>query len=177
MHLKRRQKGNMLILLVTVIGFVVLIGVLVLNVNQLIGVHKQAQNAIDAAALQAAIDMGRVVVDGPQGRLALVDDPEGDIKWPVRGINTQLATLILDAIIAEKLGSKSMQYMVNHDLTETKAAIKLLREKIAASAAGASGAVDRNNKPVNIKESAYQVYIANNVRISGSKEPPKDFQV
>ncbi|MBX9880305.1 MAG: hypothetical protein K2Y22_17740 [Candidatus Obscuribacterales bacterium] len=177
MHLKRRQKGNMLILLVTVVGFVVLIGVLVLNVNQLIGVHKQAQNAIDAAALQAAIDMGRVVVDGPQGRLALVDDPEGDIKWPVRGINTQLATLRLDAIIAEKLGSKSMQYMVNHDLNETKAAIKLLREKIAASAAGASGAVDRNNKPVNIKESAYQVYIANNVRISGSAEPPKDFQV
>ncbi|MBX9770835.1 MAG: hypothetical protein K2X29_05670, partial [Candidatus Obscuribacterales bacterium] len=155
----------------------ILIGVFVLNFNQLIGSHKQAQNAIDAAALQAAIDMGRVVVDGPQGRLALVDDPAGDSKWPVIGVNTQLATLRLDAIVAEKLGNKTMHYMIKHDLEETKAAIKLLNEKIALSAAGSSGATDRLGKPVNIRQSAYDVYIANNVRLSNSQEPPKEFQI
>jgi hypothetical protein len=177
MRTKRKQSGNLLILLISAIGFVILIGVLVLNVNQLIGTHKQAQNAIDAAALQAAIEMGRVVVKTPIGPLALVDDPEDNSKWPVRSINTQLATLRLDAIIAEKLDNKTMQYMIKRDLNETKEALKLLNEKISASASGAAGAFDRFGNPVNIKQSAYDVYLANEVRISGSKEAPKEFSV
>ncbi len=177
MGTKRKQSGNLLILFISLLGFMIMIGVFVLNFNQLIGVQKQAQNAIDAAALQAAIDMGRIVVDTPQGRLALVDDPSGDIKWPVRSVNTQLATLRLDAIIAEKLGNKAMQFMVKHDLEQTKLAIKLLKEKIAASAAGAAGAKDRLGKEVNIKQSAFDAFMANNARLSGSKDPPKEFEV
>lgn len=116
MGVKSRQSGNTLILMLVLIGFVVLaIALFTVNYTQLMLSNKEAKTAIDAAALQAALDLSRVVITHEKdntyfGNVALVDDlytdDKGNLdstKRPVLGINTIMATIRLDALIANEL--------------------------------------------------------------------------
>ncbi len=170
--------GNTTILviaLITVAAFIV--AFVVWNTNQLQGLHKEAQNAIDAASLAAAKEMTSIVVDGPMGRMALAEDPEGDSKWPVYGINTVMATLRVDAIVARELNNKTLAYLVQNDLTQTNQALSVLTQRIKSSATGGSSAYDRNGKQVNIRQKAYDAYIAGNKVLAGTTDAPENFTI
>lgn len=175
---KHSQQGNTLALMLAAIGgLVFLVALFIMFFNQMVGTHKQAGTAIDAAALEAAIDMSRIVVDGPLGRMALVDDPSGDSPYPILGINTVAATLRIDAIIANKLGNTTMLYLVDNDATLLKNATDQLQSRIKSSASSDSGAFDKRGKPVTIKSDAYNAYVSNSQRMSGTTKPPENFQV
>ncbi len=174
----RKQNGNTLALVAVAIGgLVLLVAMFAIFYSQLLGTHKEATTAIDAAALEAAKDMSRIVVDGPLGRIALVDDPSGNSSYPVLGINTVAATLRVDAIIANKLGNTTMLYLVDNDATLLDQAIQQLQTRIKSSASSNSGAFDKNGKPVAIQSDAYNAYINNAVKLSGTKNQPQNFQV
>lgn len=176
---KRPHEGNTLVLiLVSFIGFVLAIAYLGINVAQILASRQEAQTAIDAAALQAAKDVSRIVVHGPLGTMALVDDAPDKSGWPVIGVNTILATIRLDALIADKLGNTSMQVLLKNDLSQTKAALALLLEKIKKSAEqGGGGAYDKQGNVVDIRQNAYDAYLENQQRLTNSKEPPKTFKI
>jgi hypothetical protein len=115
-----------------------MISFLVINFHQLIGSHKEAQNAVDAAALQAAIDVSRIVVsqsDGTYfGNVGLVDQPaQSASKRPVISINTLLATVRLDAIIADELGNGAMQVAAAEDLAKAQSDSAKLRKKVLSA--------------------------------------------
>jgi hypothetical protein len=175
------QHGNTLALIITCVGvLLLLLGYFAINYSQLMGTHKEAQTAIDAASLQAALDIGKVVVDGPLGRIALVDDPAGSgSAHPVQSLNSVLGTLRLDALIAHRLQNNSILYLVKRDLTNANQAKQLLADKLRLSAQGGSGAYDKNGQSINIKDKAYQAYLANSRRLGGSgvDATPRNFTV
>lgn len=174
----RKQNGNTLALVAVAIGgLVLLVAMFAIFYSQLLGTHKEAATAIDAAALEAAKDMSRIVVDGPLGRIALVDDPSGDSSYPVLGINTVAATLRIDAIIANKLGNTTMLYLVDNDATLLNKAVEQLQTRIKSSASNNSGAFDKYGKSVAIKSDAYNAFINNGVKLSGTDKQPENFQV
>lgn len=173
-----KQAGNTTILVIALVAIATfVIAFVVWNTNQLQGLHKEAQNAIDASSLAAAKEMTSIVVDGPMGRMALAEDPEGDSKWPVYGVNTVMATLRVDAIIARELNNKTLAYLVQNDLTQTNQALSVLTQRIKSSAAGGTSAYDRNGKQVNIRQKAYDAYIASNKAMAGTTNAPENFTI
>lgn len=176
--MRTNEHGNTLALMAAALGALVfIVALFVIFYNQMIGTQKQAMTAIDAAALEAAKDMSRIVVDGPLGRVALVDDPSGDSPYPVLGINTVAATLRVDAIIANKLGNTTMLYLVDHDATLLQKATEQLQKRVLSSAGNDSGAFDKHGKAVTIKSDAYNAYVNNGARMSGTSSPPQQFTV
>lgn len=172
----RRHSGSMLPLIITVVIVICLIGIFVLNYAQFFSSHKQAQTAIDAAALQAAIDLQKVVVtanDGTYfGTVGVVDDmpPANDLnKRPVIGINTLMATIRLDSLIADKLGNNSMIVMAAQDLRCAEHDAQLLKNKMADLASGGV-AKDKNGQVINLANDVAASYDANSVRsMKGAK--------
>ncbi|MBX9771347.1 MAG: hypothetical protein K2X29_08240, partial [Candidatus Obscuribacterales bacterium] len=166
-HFRNSSKGNTLVMVLTMLLFVsFLIGMVIMVYNQFLGTHKEATTAIDAAALQAAKDMSIITVDGPLGKIGLVDNPAptGN-KYPVLGVNTVVATLRLDALIANQLGNKNMLYLVNQDTIRATDAINDLARRIHLSRKGQSGAYDRDGAPVNMKTNAQTAYTNNAIRL------------
>lgn len=163
-----RQHGNMLPLVAVSMSLLTLIGLFVMNFNQLLCSHKQAQNAVDAATLQAAKDIGRIVISGKSGMVALVDDAPvgGDPnKRPVSGINSLMARIRLDAIIAEKLGDPIMISIARQELQDALSD-RLTLMKTIAGATGSSPATarDKDGHPIDIRANAEDSYNANRNR-------------
>lgn len=172
----RKRSGNTLALIAVAAGFFVLaMAFFIMNYNQIIGSHKQAQTAIDAAALQAAIDIGQIVIgptDGAvMGYVALVDQPPKNNninETPIVGINTLMATARLDAIIADKLQNTTMQVLAIHDLERVKHDSQLLRTKILAAVNGAP-IKNKNGQTINVQADVEAAYDANEVRLGKGK--------
>jgi hypothetical protein len=167
----RANSGNTLALLVAVGILVFLIGFFILNFTQLLGTHKQAQTAIDAAALQAAKDIGRVVITSKDGchfgNVGLVDGAPKDNDINNRsqlGINTILGTIRLDALIARELGNKTMAVLAAHDLELAKQDCQTLKTKIISALEGGS-AEDIHGNSFNIRQDAEAAYDSNAVRL------------
>lgn len=162
-----KERGNTLALVVAAIGItIVAIGFIVLTYNQFFSAHKEAVTAIDSAALQAAKDMSRITVDSPLGKIALVDDPspaKGN-KYPVTGVNTLVATLRLDALIATQLDNKTMLFLVNEDTKRAVPVLKELKQRIEASKRGEDSAFDKNGGSINMLADAQSVYNNNALR-------------
>lgn len=160
-------QGNTLALVVAAIGITgLIIAFVVLTYNQFFSAHKEATTAIDSAALQAAKDMSRITVDSPLGKIALVDDPspsKGN-KYPVTGVNTLVAALRLDALIANQLQNKTMLFLVNEDAKRAIPALKELRQRIEASSRGEGSAYDKDGIGINMLEGAQAVYNNNALR-------------
>ncbi len=126
---RRLYQGNTLVLMIAFVSVVLLsVAVFVMFYIQGIGTHKQAQNAIDAAALQAAKDIGEIYIDtnegsyfGPVGVSDNMPPGNDTNKRPIVGINTLMATIRLDALIAEQLGSSTMLVLAREDYEKARA--------------------------------------------------------
>lgn len=168
----RKQSGSMSPLVIAVIGiFVVIIAFFILNFNMLTGAHKQAQTAIDAAALQVAKDISEIVIEPADGSsfgyVALCDSLPKNNDYnnrPIVGINTLMATARLDALIADKLGNTTMQVLAVHDLERVKQDSRKLRDKILQAVSGGQ-AKDKNGKTIDLLANAQAIYDANAVRL------------
>jgi hypothetical protein len=138
----RSAAGNVLALLAVAFGIIVILGLIVINLVQGMGTHKQAQNAIDAAALEAAKQVSLITVASDLGRIGLVDfageDPNNPLRKqnpnseaPVVSFNTALATVRLDLLIAQDLNNKDMRDLAERDLETLEHASELLSKEIA----------------------------------------------
>jgi len=170
---RRSASGNMLIM--TIFAFVVLIAVsiVVLNLTQGMSSQKVAQNACDAAALQAAKDLQRIVIDGKNGKVALVDDsPPGDNSGlkPIKGVNTLLGRLRYHALIAYQLNNSGMQTMVQKELQDVGSDIAQLKETLT-NAANGQACKDKNGNLINVRQNAQEIYDRNISRVTiGQRE-------
>jgi hypothetical protein len=163
----KKERGNTLVLIIVATVIVLLLlAFFAFNYNQLMGGHKQVQSAIDAAALAAAVDISKVVVDTPLGRVALVDDapavassapsnnavgsPLKSDAHPIQGINTIMGTLRLDAVIANKLGNNSMAFLIGQDIARAQEAAATLNAAISSACNGTGSVYDKFGNKINI---------------------------
>lgn len=151
----RPKHGNMTvfiaacaILLVPLIWFAV-------NFSRLLGGNAQQKTAIEAAALAAAEDIGRIVVDTPQFGLVSVSDYApaeqagststnlaGDNYCvPVHSINTIIGTARLNLIIANQIngGDSTMATLAEQDLADAQTVIQSYLTPVYTAAVQGSG--------------------------------------
>ncbi len=99
----------------------------------------RAQNVVEAAALIAAQDLSKIVVNDPDfGWVSLSNHPaEGKITrardgepLPVLGINTLVGTLRQNAILAQELRNPTISSLVDKDLKSLQATIRRINYKL-----------------------------------------------
>jgi hypothetical protein len=170
--MKRTQSGSTLVYGIAAFLVVVLIvGYVALNYQQLFGYQKQAQNSVDAAAIAVAKEVQRVTILDPRiGRVGVVDQygKAGLEQRPVVSINTVMATVRLDALIAQQLNNTTMMAAATQDLANAKTAARNLARAMNTYMEGGS-VQDCDGKTINggnLLQTAALAYNANNRRSS-----------
>lgn len=115
----REAHGNMIVLIAAVMcGIIMLILFFTFKYTGILGGYQEQKTAIESAALAVARDLSAIVIEDQYfGFIGLSDNaPTGTATaakdgfyMPVEGINTILATVRLDMIIADKLENPVMQ--------------------------------------------------------------------
>lgn len=170
MRNSRHSRGSTLAMVaaVCIIGLLV-IGFSLLYLNMLRS-NSEHTSAIEAAAIAAAKDVSRIVVDTPQfGYVALSSEPpigndtrSGD-NWntQVRSINELMATTRLEMIIANQLGDTFMSQVAQQDLAAVNAASNALKTEITQALASGGSAKDAAGNTVTPYASAFAAYQKN----------------
>lgn len=154
----RSRRGNVLVLIMVVIAFIV---VPVLIVQSQLGLYfvdrDRANSVVEAACLVAASDLSRIVVLDPHfgyvslsnyapvGRATLARDGE---PLPVMGINTLTGTIRQNTIVAGALENATMMSLVDRDRLFLYMTVKRLNRALAAAAAGGGEATDMDGEKI-----------------------------
>ena len=147
---RARQRGNMLVLVVSILaGLVIAVILFMLGYVRILGSHSEQRTAIESAALAAAKDLSRIVVEDPNfGFVSLSDGAPvgtstaaGDKYFmPVHGINTILGTIRLDMIVADQLNDPVMRDFIDRDYSNAMAAKDRLVNVLESAVSGTSEA-------------------------------------
>lgn len=135
MRPERKDTGQTNLVLILIFIFIMGFGIYQVYVN-FIGAsvhHKEAQTAIDAAALAVAKQVGKITVNQEGiGKVGLVDsyDCKGLNAAPVYGINTLIARARLDLLIADQIPNTSMVFLIKKDASNIKEAMKALSKRV-----------------------------------------------
>lgn len=173
----RPSKANVLIFTIAVTAFLAgAIAYFALGYVRQLGQYNQQVNAIDAAALAAASDVGRIVVTDPNwGYVSLSDYPPvhrgtvaGD-NWflPVHSINTIFATVRLDMIIADKLNDPTMKACARRDYVNAMGAKDAVNNALDNLATGGNG-VDIDGNVINPLADATAAYNKSRINMVGN---------
>ncbi len=175
---RSRERGNMIVLVVSILaGLVIAVILFMLGYMRILGSHSEQRTAIESAALAAAKDLSRIVVEDPNfGFISLSDGAPvgtstaaGDKYFmPVHGINTILGTIRLDMIVADQLNDPVMKDFIDRDYANAMAAKDRLVNVLETAVSGAPGAGseprDRDGAIVDPYESAVKAYKSNVIR-------------
>lgn len=175
----RRAGGSMLIFTgVIFLGIIVAIGLFIFSFTRFLGGHQEQTTAIEGAAIAAAKDLSKIVVDDPDfGFISISDAPPigkataaaDNYYLPVTGINSLLATIRLDTIIADKLDDNIMRACAKRDYTRFLAAKdKLVAALQSAIATGGYG-YDMDGNRVEPLADAIAAYNSNVIRMTDRK--------
>lgn len=177
-QISRTSSGNTLALIAAIsAGILILILLFALSYTRLVGSNQEQRTAVEAAALAAAKDVSRIVInDSNFGYVSISDaapigkaTAAGDNYFmPVNGINTLMGTIRLDLIIADSLGNLPMKALAKRDLANLKLAKENLAIEIRQALTGAGSSKDIDGNPVNPYTSAEAAYNQNLVRMSGN---------
>ncbi len=169
----RNSSGSVLAMILGVVLIVIAVAFVVLNFGQTISSHKVSQSACDAAALQAAKDLQKIVIDGRSGKVALVDDapPENNPdRKPVFGINTLLGKLRYHALLAYNLNDDGLKSLAQQELQDVSADISQLRQTLT-NAANGQPYKDKNGQVIDVLANAKAIYDNNISRtIAGQRD-------
>jgi hypothetical protein len=167
----RRTKGAMFILTCVLAVLLAALGFLAYNGLMATGAQSHQTKALNAAALTAAYDLGRVVINDPNlGFVGLLDRaPIGgslaakdNFAMPVRSINTLLATARFDLIMADAINAPTMKHLVEDDYQNIlKAQASLANAMSASLAKGGTKPTDAYGNVVDAFGDALSVYSAN----------------
>ncbi len=176
----RTVSGNTLALVAAITaGILVLILIFALGYIRLTGSNQEQRTAVEAAALAAAKETSRIVINDPNfGFISLSDAaPIGkatiagdNFFMPVNGINTLMGTIRLDLIIAETLNNPAMKSLAKRDLNNLKLAKENLANEIRQSLTGAGNSKDIDGNQINPYTAAETAYTQNVVRMSGNAQ-------
>jgi hypothetical protein len=164
-----RAIGSMVLPIAVFIGVILLVALIAVMYMQMNSHHKQAQTAVDAAALAVAKELSRVTIEDPiLGRIGVVDDytDAGLAARPVFGINTLMARARLDLLLARRLGNTTMDYLANADSRAVAQATRRLSNQLVMANTGTIRFQDKNgsNTTLNLKEVAANAYNASGLR-------------
>ncbi len=179
---RRNPKGNMLVLILAVtLGIITALVIFMMSYVRLMGTQSEQKTAIEAAALAAAREMSKIVVNTPQyGYVGLSDSaPNGNgtqvndgYDTSVHSINTLLGTTLVDYLIAEDLGANrggnEMRELARQDLNNAKAAASALMTVLQASITPTGSATDKDGNTVRPYQEALNAYNSNSIRIAGN---------
>ena len=179
---RRNPKGNMLVLILAVtLGIITALVIFMMSYVRLMGTQSEQKTAIEAAALAAAREMSKIVVNTPQyGYVGLSDSAPNGVgtqvndgyDTSVHSINTLLGTTLVDYLIAEDLGStrggNEMRELARQDLNNAKAAASTLMTAIQASITPTGSATDKNGNTIRPYQEALNAYNSNSIRIAGN---------
>jgi hypothetical protein len=178
----RSCRGNMIVLTVAaLLGIVITLLFFALRFTQLLGTHHERASAIEAAALAAAKDLSQEVIEDPNfGFVGLSDGaPIGQVTrakdgyyLQVHGINTLLATIRLDMIIANEVGDPVMLQFAQYDYNNARQAASNLVASLEASLlpGGGGQAVDCQGNTITPYEDAVAAYQSNGIRMAGASQ-------
>lgn len=148
----RHSGGSIVLLMVMTISFLV-VAVLFLSKGALYWLgYQSAQGATEAAVLAASNELAAIVVDDPHfGFVGLSNWPAGKMTLnragepvPVLGINTILATLRTNLLIAKKVGNKNMVRLALKDVEKAKDTCRLLKAACSESLKKSPSVVPRD---------------------------------
>ena len=179
---RARQRGNMLVLVVSILaGLVIAVILFMLGYVRILGSHSEQRTAIESAALAAAKDLSRIVVEDPNfGFVSLSDGAPvgtstaaGDKYFmPVHGINTILGTIRLDMIVADQLNDPVMRDFIDRDYSNAMAAkdrlVNVLESAVSGTSEAGSEPRDRGGEIVDPYDSAVKAYKTNVIRQTGN---------
>jgi hypothetical protein len=173
----RNKSGSTLALIVALLATVglaiILFGV---KYSQELGSYQEEKSAIEAAALVAAKDLSRIVLEDPNyGFIALSDyapvgrgTVAGDgYALPVQSINTLLATVRADMIVADYMQDPVMRSLALRDYKNAIAAQKHLVDYLTNIIDANGRGQDINGSIVSPLQDATEVYKKNAVRMEG----------
>jgi hypothetical protein len=156
----------------TAVVALVALGFLILYVSMLRSTSEH-KSAIDSAAIAAAKDISRVVIDTPEwGYVSLTSvPPTGNAtrapdNWnqEVRSLNELMATARLDLIIANELGDNFMQILALQDLAAAKNANAALIIEIQQAIVSGGTSRDAAGSVLEPYKSAEQAYLNNQAK-------------
>lgn len=176
--IERLQKGNMLALIAAVVaGIVIFMLLFVMAYMRIVGSSSEQKTAIEAAALAAAREVSKIVINTPEfGYVGLSDSaPNGTnttatdtFYTPVHSINTLIGTARLDSIIADQLGVPEFQELALADLASAKTRAAELVAVIDAAILPGGTAVDKDGNSITPYIAAETAYNQNQIRMTGS---------
>lgn len=169
----RKTEGNMLAL--TAVTALLLIAVMMFGLSFLSATrgHMGQKTAAEAAALVAAQDIGRIVVDTPEfGTVGLCDQApigvgtQADDNYfiEVRSINELMATCRLNYIIGCQLNDDLMKSLALQDRKNILKAKDSLFKEINKSCSRGGIAYDAYGKEVRAFDDAEAIYLRNNAQ-------------
>lgn len=172
----RSKRGSMVLPIAIFLGVILLAGLIFIVFMQMTSHQKQAQTAVDAAALAVAKELGKVTISDPGlGRVGVVDDYSnmGLAGRPVYGVNTVMARCRLDLIIARRLNNTTMEFLVKDDSKLLGGATRRLNNLLcSANGPGVLKYEDASgvSKTVNLAQIAADAYNSSGLR-PASVEP------
>ncbi len=172
---QRNKEGNMLAMVAATAFLIIAImmfGLTYLNVSR---ANLEQKTAAEAAALAAAQDIGRIVVNTPEcgyvslcdiapcGKGTLADD---NYFCEVRSINELMATARLDYIIGTQLNDSFMKSLALQDRDNILKAKKKLDEEIKKTLVAGGTAKDAYGNEVKTYDDAFAIYMKNLAKAS-----------
>jgi len=178
---ERKPHGGGMLVLITALTLGIVLGLIFFGLNyvRLTGSGAEQKKAIEAAALAAANDLSRVVINTPQfGYVSISDDaPIGktttagdNFFLQVRSVNTLIGTARLEKMLASVIPADpgdALNYLADQDLANAQIAARALETELVASLAPRGSARDINGDPIRPYADALAAYQANAQRISG----------
>jgi hypothetical protein len=176
MSKSRSARGNILVLMLAILlGVVLVIAIFALWFNSYLGAHQEQKTAIESAALAAADDLDKVVVEDPYfGFVSLSDSPptgkatiaQDNYFLHVESINTILATIRLDMIVSDLLKDPLMLQYAQRDYGHAMSAKDRLIAALTASIQPGAIATDKDGNSFSPVADATKAYQSNTVRLT-----------
>jgi hypothetical protein len=168
----RKEGGTIYAIVALTLGFLVFLSLGLFFLARVYGAKNVQNNATEAAALVAARELGRIVLEDPyygyislsdyppSGKLTLAADGE---PLPVFGINTLVADARRNCLLARKLDNAEFLALSHLEAQELRRAANALNQHLSVvlSAPKEVKAVDCNGKTVNPYKEAKAAFLAN----------------
>ncbi|MFA7336907.1 MAG: Tad domain-containing protein [Candidatus Obscuribacterales bacterium] len=182
---KRNKKGNILLMVFVCICFVVAPTLMFLCECCLqIVARSRAQSIVEAAALVAANDLSKIIVDDPHFGLVSLSNyppigkgtcaPDGE-PLPVTGINTLVGTVRQNAIVAQELQNAQMNFLVDRDKEALDQSIEELNANLSECLKSTAGNSRTRNKWLDLQANA--ITPADDVEAFLRKNLPENVQI
>ncbi|HEY9784521.1 MAG TPA: hypothetical protein V6D17_03895 [Candidatus Obscuribacterales bacterium] len=175
----RRERGNTLVLvLALLLGLVLVILFFGLGYTRMLGSHQEQKTAIEAAALAAAKALSRAVVDDPNFGFIGISDaaPKGKgtaagdkYGLTVRSLNSILATIRLDMIIADQINAPQIKQFARRDYDLAMDAVDRFNNVLKDAADQAGMLKDIDGNLIDLYAEAVNAYQDNQIRMQGGQ--------